>query len=321
MATPAQAAPAAASAAPKSKANPFNDPKAMAAMGLERTNNKKGFMFLRIGESASYWLNSLPHSSSPLLDLGAAYGVHTIHALKAGRDVVAVDMDEVHIAELRVRVDDYLRSPAAQNGAGPGRLVDATVATLPEPAICQEDSVAGVLVAEVLHFMKPGQLQPLFSDIYRWLEPGGRVVVTAAASQRAKVEVFTSKMGYKLSNDRTVDDVDKMISTASGEELAKAAPAFMELPEASPFRANVNSHLYLMSTKEVKAFAKEAGFQIERCSYITPQKYPDKKVEGETVLLVARKPDPRKQKQKLWAAAAATAAATSILVFQFCRKR
>lgn len=315
------APPADASASPaKPESNPFNDPKALAAMGLERTNNKTGFMFLNIDDSINYWLNSMPHSSKPLVDLGAAYGIHTIHALKAGRDVISVDMDEVHISKLRERVDKYLKSTAAQQSTSPGRLVDSLIATLPDSTVFQDESVAGVLLSEVLHFMKPGQPQPLFEDVYRWLEPGGKMVVTMAASKEEKVQNFAGKMGFELNNDRTVDEVNNMIATASSEELANEAPAYMELPASSPFRAAVCGSLYLMCAKELKVFAKRAGFQIEKCTHISPDKYPDAKIEGETVLLVARKPDPRRQRQTFWAVTAAAAAVASVVVLQLCRK-
>lgn len=294
------------------------DAKALLAMGLERTNNKTGFMFHRIDESASYWLNSLPHSPNPLVDLGSAYGVHTLHALKAGRDVIAVDMDEVHIAGLQERVDEYLASPAAQTRPGPGRLVRATVAKLPQSGVCDDESVAGVLLSEMLHFLKPGEPLPLLKDIYRWLEPGGCLVATVSASVPANVATFSGKAGYVLRDGRTAVEADKLISSASGQELMEMAPAFMELPASAPFRIAACGHLYLMSAKELKAFAKQAGFQIERCSDITQNKYPGK--EGNAVLLVARKPDTRKQKQKVWAAAAVAAGASALFI-QYGRKR
>ena len=306
-------------APPKGK-NPFQDPEAMAAMGLERTKNKTGFMYLRIGESATHWLNSLPHSSSPLLDLGAAYGVHTLHAMKAGRDVIAVDMEQAHIDDLRVRADDYAKSSAAENSTGPGKLVRATVATLPDPSVCADESVAGVLLSEVIHFMRPGQPQVVFSDIFRWLKPGGRLVVTTAASKGPKVEEFANKAGFKLNGERSVEEAIDMISTASGPELVKAAPTFMELPQDSPMRKFVCGILYLMSTKEVETMAKEAGFKVERCRYITTGKYPDKTIKGETVLLVAKKPDPAKRDRNIrTAAAVAVAAASSLAVYHLAR--
>lgn len=295
MSSPSAPPPSASAVPTEIKNNPFNDPKALAAMGLERTNNKTGFMFLKIDDSINHWLNSSPHSSKPLLDLGAAYGVHTIHALKAGRDVVSADMDEVHISKLRERVGEYLKISASHQGTGAGRLIDSTVVTLPDSTAFRDESVAGVLLSEVLHFMKPGQPQLLFNDVYRWMEPGGRMVVTVAASKEETVQRFTGNMGFKLNKDRSVGDVTKMIATACEEELAKEAPTYMELPQSSPFRAALCGHLYLMDAKELKFFAKKAGFQIERCIPISPGKYPDEKSEGGTVLLVARKADPSVQ--------------------------
>lgn len=256
--------------------------------GLERTNNNKGYMFLNIGESAEHWLASLPQSQKPLLDLGAAYGVHTIHAIKAGRDVIAVDCDETHIRVLNERVDSFL---SEQRDSKYGELVRTTVATLPKGDLCEENSVAGVLLSEVLHFLKPGGPLAVMRDIFRWLEPGGLFVATCASSTCASSVEFSqfSLILYQLRHGRTLAEAKELLREASGEELLDIAPFYMELRTDLEFEAGAYDHLYLWSTKEIGAMARKAGFDVERVEYFSPSKYPQPTKDDEVILL-ARKP-------------------------------
>lgn len=257
---------------------------------VEPTNNKKGFMFLKIGESAQYWLDSLPHSEKPLLDIGAAYGVHTIHAINAGRHVIALDCDQSHLAELRRRVESLQSNPRAEANVSLGALRGTVRATLPCSDACAADSVSGVLISEVLAFMRPGEPQVVFNDVFRWLQPGGRLVVTAASS--TCLEHSVNVRGFQLANGRSLDEALQLLR-ASPNVLLDAAPGFLQLNKDYKFSAQLPESLYYLSTSELELMAESAGFQVERVSYISPKKYPklpDSNRTDETVLLVARKP-------------------------------
>lgn len=268
----------------------LSSPQSFRDAGLEPTKNKMGFMFFKIGESADHWLESLPHSNKPLLDIGAAYGIHTIHALKNGRDVIALDCDEPHLAELRRRVSAAESHSANGTEKKMGKLSGTIFAKLPSPDALSEGSVSGVLISEVFHFMRPGQPQHVLRDVFRWLEPGGRVVVTTASSLDLEQKLAVD--GIRLANGRSLEETQRIMSKPADIQL-DAAPGLLTFADGYKFRDKVPGFMYTLSTTEVELMAKRAGFHAERVSYISTGKYPNfskSELVGETVLLVARKP-------------------------------
>lgn len=255
---------------------------------VEPTANKTGYMFLKIGESAEYWLNSCPDSDKPLLDLGAAYGVHSLHAMKHGRDVIAADIDAKHIEVLKERCEAFTENPPRDAVAKPGRLIRAEVAKLPTPDLCEPESVSGVLLSEVLHFFHPKDPLTHFKDVFRWLIPGGRFVSTSCSA--AEMDGM-KKAGVSLHDGRTFEELEAFLD-GPAEELVDRAPTYLTMPEGSPLVQLMGKTMYLMTLKELQATAEAAGFEVERCSYISPDKYPfrTKGSKDETAFLVARKP-------------------------------
>ena len=267
---------------------------------IEKTNNNTGHSFNKIIESATYWLESLPNSSLPLLDLGAAYGVHTLHAINAGRNVIAVDADETHIRILKERVNALQKETSFKSL---GLLVDTKIVTLPAEDSFLPNSVSGVLLSEVLHFLKPGQPVQLMKDIFQWLEPGGRFVLTTISSWSFDHSVFENDWKpagnlNRIEIRKILNDANRPAPKISGTEMLKLAPAYF-CKTKSRFSdhlsdCNLGNFLYAFSKLEVETAAKLAGFEIERIDYISPRRYPilPEDLKNETILLVARKPFP-----------------------------
>eukprot|EP00177_Eucheuma_denticulatum_P001210 GFKZ01002184.1.p1 GENE.GFKZ01002184.1~~GFKZ01002184.1.p1 ORF type:complete len:279 (+),score=28.71 GFKZ01002184.1:60-839(+) len=258
----------------------------MAIPDMEKTNNRMGFMFNKIGTSFDYWFSSLPSSSKPLLDLGAAYGVHTLHALRHGRDVIAVDCDESHLSELQERAKLLLDHERTE-GRVQGALVRTLHGRLPCKEILGEGSVSGVLLSEVVHFIRPAEVQEVFDDVFSWLEPGGLFVVTAVGITRLRNAVERS--GFTVRSGRTVSETLAFIEQGSDDEVLEGAPGFVISPQEYKWSHITPGWCYFLSTREVSLYAKRAGFHIERLDYINADKYPTGIAENSTVLLVAKK--------------------------------
>jgi SAM-dependent methyltransferase len=257
---------------------------------VERTLNQKGFMFLAPSVAADYWLASLPTSPDPLLDLGAAFGIHTIHAIKAGRDVVAVDMDTYHLETLRERVAALVSTDEGHLG----KLVGTRVATLPKSGLFETNSTAGILLSEVAHFLSSADLQAFMRDAIQWLQPGGRLALTSASVHMAGEFI---KAGMVLRNCGTEDAMYALIaSDVPDQEIVDAAPGCLMMTPESKFASIGPSLFYMRSVRELEAIGLSAGFEVERVEYISPAKYPHLDLEaaskrgGETTLLVVRKP-------------------------------
>lgn len=255
-----------------------------------QTKNRKGYAFSILDESVDIWASSLAESKFPLLDLGAGYGFQTIAALKKGRNVIAVDMETEHLKALQDRV--LLESENVQkDGKGSiGHLVGTKTATLPKETLFAENEVAGILLSEVIHFCSPGEPLLIFKNAYKWLQPGGLFVVTGASPVIAE---FLVQLGATLNGNRSINEAWNILSTEKDDVIIKSAATLVDLSKVRSelIRDAVGSHMYCISTNELSALARSAGFEVERADYIPGDKYPMKcsKYDSE-VLLVARKP-------------------------------
>lgn len=266
-----------------------NHPETLARNRVEKTMNNFGYMYLDMGESADYWLRSLPHSKKPLLDLGCAFGVHTLHAIKNGRDVIAVDCHDNHIQILTERAEKLLEQATRDDTSKYGNLVRTVVETLPAGHLFPPASASGILLTEVMHFFALGQPTAFFKDAFTWLEPGGLLVVTTKSA--TSVESFLEyPLFYHLQEGYTMEQMKECVETKDGKDLVEIAPYFLKLPSDSLFRKHLCERLYVLTEKELSAMAVAAGFEIVRIDLVSKAYNRSHPSPNNTVLVVVRKP-------------------------------
>lgn len=248
------------------------------SVGLVATKNNKGCMFLQIDGYVDDWISEWKRDGKPLLDLGCAYGVHTLKALRNGCDVISVDMDSDHISEMR-------KSAALPENTG-GKLISSHVMRLPLQSpivLLPKASVSAVLLSEVLHFLQVGEPLQVFKQALYWLVPGGRLFVSTGSPKGYDI-MFAN--GAKMNGGSTEKEVMDLVKKCSDEELIRIGPSFTTFPQCSDLKT-----LYYLTTEELGALARIAGFVVEKLAYYSPRKYqvvyPE---EEECVLLVAQKP-------------------------------
>lgn len=135
--------------------------------GLVPTMNDKGFMFEVIDTYAEAFIDFAGQTDGPCLEIGCAYGVATLPALKRGGLITACDMDQRHLDVLESRVPESLRP-------------NLTLQTGTLPAIdLPEGHFAGLLCSRVLHFLTGADIEASVANMYRWLRPGGRLFLVA----------------------------------------------------------------------------------------------------------------------------------------------
>lgn len=271
---------------------------AQSDLNVEKTANNRGFMFLSPLDSFQYWTSSLPKSELPLLDLGSAYGVNTLSAIRAGRDVIAADMDSNHLKILRERAE-ALKNKSHEKTLG--RLIDTKVMQLPCSNGMKEKSVSGILLSEVLHFLSPGEPEKIMKDAYKWLDVGGFFVVNCLSWT-----AFNHPLGkniFELDGGHNPQEVVEMMTGADEKALTitkkemeripaiyltRKGPTPPEFHNKLPYDGN----LLLHSIANLSVMAREAGFEVVKACYISPRRYPNypKELSDETALLVARKP-------------------------------
>lgn len=255
------------------------------------TLNAKGYTFKLKNASASHWISSLPESPAPLVDLGAGFGFRVADAIRSGRDVIAVDCEQRHLERIEQTVRDAQEQLAVetQNDGTilSGQLLQLKLATLPQADLFERNSIAGALLSQVLHFVKPSEPLQIFHDVFRWLQPGALFVVTTMSP--AMLEFFLS-IGSELVRPRAIDELWQFLQSASDDQIAKECPMYVKISHNSIVR-RLGSRLVCFSTHELRALAHIAGFEILALDYIQPTNVavPFSKTDMAT-MLIARKP-------------------------------
>ena len=131
--------------------------------GAVPTLNGRGFMLEALDEYADEFAHAAAAGSGESLDIGCAYGVATLAALRRGARICASDMEPQHLALLEQR------TPADQRGRL--RTVAGTL-----PAVTFPDgSFDAILASRVIHFLAGDDIRITVAAMTRWLRPGGRL--------------------------------------------------------------------------------------------------------------------------------------------------
>jgi SAM-dependent methyltransferase len=98
-----------------------------------------------------------------VLEIGAAYGVATLEALKKGATVVANDIDSRHVEILAERAGSLASQLQLNSQAFPNELQFAKA------------EFDAILICRVAHFFEPADLEKSFQLFHQWLKPRGRL--------------------------------------------------------------------------------------------------------------------------------------------------
>lgn len=249
---------------------------------LEVTNNCKGCMYLQVEDHVDEWIDCNRGSSKPLLDIGCAYGVHTLRALKKGRNVVSLDMDSFHLEVLRENV---------QSSTHDGKLIKTIEQTMPcqKPFdVLEKESISACLLSEVLHFSIGDDTVKIMSNIYDWLEPSGELYISVSSASEGVIEGILQSDQHEINGGKTVEEIQNKLNTLSNIELVNQAVTFVKFGQT--YYRGVN-WLRLLSVQELKALCEITGFEEIRYEYHSPRKYPFTfAAKEECALLIARKP-------------------------------
>ena len=136
----------------------------MSLQMFEKNKGGVGFTFSPLANYIEYWLDSW-QGDKPLLDLGCGHGANTLEALKHGAKVVAADINTPHLE--------------------PHPSLTCTIAKLPDNIPFADNSFAGILCAEVFHFLGNDEVVPAINTLYSLLQPEGYLVITCASCEVA----------------------------------------------------------------------------------------------------------------------------------------
>lgn len=259
----------------------------MQTLGAHQTANKMGYSVNDTSTDVAFkhWVSSLPDSDKPLHDVGAGHGFQTEAAIRAGRDVVALDMDGANLRELSKRLgNDTLNDENDKSKMG--RLVGCIDVKLPKSDVCAANGSAGVLLSHVLPFLSGGDALSLMTDSYDWLEEGGILVVRAWSP--VMFVYISSFLGRRLTAAEMAKKWE-FVKTASDELLVRSDTFRVVFPKSENTNLPYKTPLHCRSTHEMMAMALKAGFEILHLEYFTPENFPFIHEADVYTLLVARK--------------------------------
>jgi ubiquinone/menaquinone biosynthesis C-methylase UbiE len=234
--------------------------------GMEPTLNNKGFMFENIDEFAEDFIKFSGESDDAALELGCAYGIASIAALKAGATLTACDMDQGHLDILKSRTPENLHN---QLTTVQGKLPDVDL---------PENHFGTLLCSRVLHFMTGDDIDAAVKNMYRWLKPGGKLFLVADTPWGIWRNFIPTWEKNVANNERWPGHMEPTMAYLPFAKETSVGPEFMNL----------------MSPQLLCRSAREAGFDVRKCSYISREDFQTKgRLDGrENCGIMAVKPDP-----------------------------
>lgn len=242
------------------------------ASGFRRTLNGMGFMTSTLDPYSLAFIDHAarycPAQGTPgalqALEIGAAYGIATLQALKAGAKVIANDLDANHLRVLKAAVPEENKAALTLL---PGHF--------PEEVALAPASIQTILICRVLHFFTPQHIELAAQKIFEWLTPGGKVFVITDTPYLKGLEAFLPTYeARKQSGDPWPGLIPDL--TLYGHPRTSAVPQMMNL----------------LDPPSLSRVFHQAGFEIEVCQFFERADYPkDLRQDGrEGVGLIARKP-------------------------------
>jgi Methyltransferase domain len=162
-----------------------------ASKHIVKTLNKRGPVTTYIDEYTRKFIIDARHIKTPILELGAAYGIVTHKLLKTGATVIANDIDPQHLQILYNQTLKKYRTNLS--------LLEGTVPNILDLA---NDSIGACYVARMLGYLTPSKLQLTFEKIYSCLKPNAKFTILATTPYHGFFKKIVPIYEKRLQNHR-----------------------------------------------------------------------------------------------------------------------
>lgn len=202
---------------------------------MRSTVNKQGWVLPYLDPYCTEFVERTKSMTGPIADLGCGYGFTAKKLLEAGATVIANDLSEPQLEELRVSVPPNL---ASRLSIVPGDVSNLTF---------EDESLGGILAARWMHFLSSEDVRGALRKFFRWLRPGGILCITC----NTLVHIATPE-GYAEYLDRK----------QQGEEW----PGKLSNATVRPYLAkNMPPYFYGFDVETLTREVTLAGFTVEDC--------------------------------------------------------
>ncbi|MES2122451.1 MAG: class I SAM-dependent methyltransferase [Chlamydiota bacterium] len=214
--------------------------------GLVPTKNYGGgFMLVHLDPVSREFIDFCKQCTHPVLEIGSAYGVATLPALKNSTcPVVVDDIGVENLLILRQQVETEDRERLFLNAK-----------SFPDALDFPPQSFEAVLICRVFHFMRGEAIEEGLRKILEWLVPGGKLFVVTASPYQGNLKEFVP-----LYEERWT----------SGNSW----PGYVEDygPNAPGLSHNLNPFLHVMDDRPLCRALEAAGFEVEQVQFIDRRK-------------------------------------------------
>jgi len=231
--------------------------------GFVKTLNSMGYMSAGLDHFSKAFVDFSPKAPGRCLDIGAAYGVATLAALRNGATVVANDIDERHLKILQDQTPTALKE----------RLI-LMPGDFPDKIDFPQGSLGAVLICRVMHFFDGPKIERAADKIMRWLAVGGKVFVVSETPFLGTARAFFPTYEARV---KAGDPWPGIVENVGAHD---------------PKRAGILPQLmHLLDEPTLRRVFSKAGFIIERAELFARPDYAlDIQLDGrESVGLIARK--------------------------------
>lgn len=225
--------------------------------GFIKTLNNQGFMTNYLDKFSEEFTKFAPKAPGPSLDIGAAYGVAVIEALKNGASVIANDSDSRHLDILQETATEVIgHSAQSRLQLAPG--------IFPNELAFRDGELGAVLACRVFHFFDGPTIEQGVALIYRWLAKGGKF--------------------FLVSETPYVGGVKNFIPTYE-DRIRQGArwPGFIEdFQSLDPIRGkDLPKQMHLLDESVLRRTFEAAGFEVIKASkFARPNFPPNLKLDG-----------------------------------------
>jgi SAM-dependent methyltransferase len=204
------------------------------------------------------FIRDAAQNSAWALDIGCAYGLHTLEAIKSGARVVANDLDPRHLQILQQQLPNELSLNL--------RVRTGAFQSVSLPA----SSIGCILAGYVLHFLDGRTLDRVIKKMHRVLRNGGKVYANVWSPYIKPLQDLIPEFERRKAANERWPGYFKGIEGRMGPLMPN---------EIHTFDLDVISEAF-----------KRHGFIVEKCEYVA-MSAPGRGVDGrEMVIITARKP-------------------------------
>lgn len=208
--------------------------------GLIQTQNQMGVMYTDLGPAERGFIRASKTAKKPLLDIGAAYGVATRAALLADNArVTACDIYPGHLHILEQSVPEKWR----------GRL-RTTKKRFPNQLSFKENSLSSILMANLLNYLKPDEVELGLKKAFEWLEPEGTLWISVLTP------FFPTYQELENLYDDNVEKGERFPCQFNPHDISN-----------KPWSRLSPEYMQIFKKDEIQALVKAAGFGILECHY------------------------------------------------------